>query len=257
MQRTQADSEAYSYRLNIFGFPKARGLDRTLNLAYLDQRLGLEWVRSNIANFGGDPSKITLWGQSAGAGAVDYYNFAYPDDPIVKGIILDSSSIFSYGGPPATDIGNSFTTAASHLGCGNLSASDELACMRSVNSSTIESFLKSYQDGGIMPSISFGAIADNVTVFADYIERYLNGNFSRVVNTEPPPDIFGEKDQLIQKQPAIVGTNNNEGSSLTTWTNNGTSYNETAANANTVQRACACQETLQYASLVDILLSTR
>jgi len=55
-----------NYRVNIFGFPNARGLNST-NFALQDQRVAVEWVHENIAAFGGDPSKITLWGQSAGA----------------------------------------------------------------------------------------------------------------------------------------------------------------------------------------------
>lgn len=168
-----------SYRLNVFGYPKANGMGQILNLGLLDQRLGLEWVRSNIANFGGDPSKITLWGQSAGASSVDFLNFAYPEDPIAKGIILDSSS--SLSNAISTSPGNSFTVLAGHFECGNLSAADEFACMKKVDFTAIESFLKSYQDAGTTPTITFGPIADNVTAFANYTERFFAGNFSKVV----------------------------------------------------------------------------
>lgn len=170
-----------SYRLNVFGNPKARGMDRPLNLGLLDQRMGLEWVQTNIANFGGDPSKITIWGQSAGASSVDYLNFAYPDNPIVHGIIMDSSSSLSNSGS-ATSIGDSFTNLAGHFGCGNLSATNEFNCMKKIDQLRIEAFLKKYEDAGTEPSFSFGPMADNVTVFANYTERFISGNFSKVVS---------------------------------------------------------------------------
>ena len=53
-----------SYRINIFGFPGLPGMDQ--NLGLLDQRLAIEWVSKNIAAFGGDPTRITIFGQSAG-----------------------------------------------------------------------------------------------------------------------------------------------------------------------------------------------
>lgn len=50
---------AMQYRVNIFGFPNAAGLDDDKqNLGLLDQRLAVEWVRDNIAAFGGDVSRI-------------------------------------------------------------------------------------------------------------------------------------------------------------------------------------------------------
>lgn len=176
---------AHSYRLNVFGNPRSKGLDRAVNLGLLDQRLALEWVRSNIANFGGDASKITLWGQSAGAASTDYYNFAYPSDPIISGIIMDSSSSLS-STAPTSNLGDSFTILASNLGCGNLSATDELVCMKKVDFQVIETFLKSYQDAGTTPTITFTPIADNLTVFSNYTERYRRGNFSKVVCAAPP-----------------------------------------------------------------------
>ncbi|KAK0125034.1 hypothetical protein ONS96_008900 [Cadophora gregata f. sp. sojae] len=211
-------------RLNIFGNPHAAGIKPTLNLGLLDQRLATEWVRSNIANFGGDTSRVTMCGQSAGASSTDYYNFAYPEDPIISGIILDSSSAIS-NAPSSDPTGFNFTFLAGQFGCGNLTADAELTCINDVSFVDIEAFLKSYQDNGALPSVSFTPVVDNVTRFSNYTARALAGNFS--------------------KFPAIHGTNNNEGSSLTDWVNNGTTYNETAANANTVQRICWAQQTTE------------
>lgn len=57
-----------SYRLGFDGFGWIE--DAPLNRGVLDWILALEWVRDNIAAFGGDPSRVTIAGQSAGGGAV-------------------------------------------------------------------------------------------------------------------------------------------------------------------------------------------
>ena len=57
-----------SYRLGFEGFGWIA--DAPLNRGVLDWILALEWVRDNIAAFGGDPARVTIAGQSAGAGAV-------------------------------------------------------------------------------------------------------------------------------------------------------------------------------------------
>ncbi|KAJ6572327.1 hypothetical protein B0H19DRAFT_1348498 [Mycena capillaripes] len=59
------------YRLGLFGFlsgaeVKASG---ALNAGLLDQDFAFRWVKKHISKFGGDPSKVTIWGLSAGAGS--------------------------------------------------------------------------------------------------------------------------------------------------------------------------------------------
>jgi para-nitrobenzyl esterase len=55
-----------SYRLGALGYLHPEGLGDD-NLGLLDQLTALQWVRANIAGFGGDPKRVTIFGQSAGA----------------------------------------------------------------------------------------------------------------------------------------------------------------------------------------------
>jgi len=71
-----------NYRLNAFGFlahPEltAEDPDYPTNFGHLDQRAGIQWVKDNIAAFGGDPENITIFGQSAGGGST-YVQVASP-----------------------------------------------------------------------------------------------------------------------------------------------------------------------------------
>ena len=92
---------AVNYRLNGFGFLGGKEIlaDGASNLGLLDQRLGLQWVADNIAAFGGDPSKVTIWGESAGSISVFDQMALYGGDntyngkPLFRGGIMDSGSI--------------------------------------------------------------------------------------------------------------------------------------------------------------------
>lgn len=72
-------SVVIQYRLEAFGFLASPDIhdDGSLNAALLDQHFALEWTQCNIHKFGGDPRRVTLMGQSAGAGSVMMQAMAY------------------------------------------------------------------------------------------------------------------------------------------------------------------------------------
>ncbi|KAK2778920.1 chlorogenic acid esterase precursor [Colletotrichum kahawae] len=181
----------FNYRMKLFGFPNSAALTEQ-NLGLLDQRFAIEWVRDNIAQFGGDPAKMTLWGHSAGSIAVDYYSFAYPQDPIVRGLVMDSGTAHLDQLMSHDDIQSNFTFVAQQLGCGNQTTAEaELACMRKIPAEKLENFVATYKDSGVTPSIGFSPVIDNKIVFANYTEKAALGEFSDL--------------------PAIIGFNHDEG----------------------------------------------
>ncbi|KAK5165388.1 uncharacterized protein LTR77_008917 [Saxophila tyrrhenica] len=206
VQRTQAHIVVtINYRLNIFGFPNAAGLDDQ-NLGILDQRMALEWVRDNIEAFGGDPSRITLWGQSAGAASVDINNFAFYDDPIVTGFFPQSGTAFLLSSDD--EMNSNFTFVASHVGCHYPNdAAKELSCMRKVPWEDIEAFVGGYADNGTEPALNFNPVPDEKIVFSDYPQRY--------------------RENKVSQRPAIFSNTEEEGNSLVPFKRSG--INETAA----------------------------
>ncbi|MEC5324811.1 carboxylesterase/lipase family protein [Aurantimonas sp. A3-2-R12] len=87
-----------NYRLGFFGFNAFAeifpGDDRfAANAGLLDQRLALEWVRDNIAAFGGDPDRVTIAGESAGAASVAFHLVAHRSQPLYAQAILQSGTL--------------------------------------------------------------------------------------------------------------------------------------------------------------------
>ncbi|GAA5863315.1 hypothetical protein JCM1840_007480 [Sporobolomyces johnsonii] len=129
-----------NYRLNSFGFlPGAEvAADPTasVNAGLMDQRLALEWIQQNIAAFGGDATKVTLSGESAGAISSSLQMLAYGGDitsnstgnPLFRAVICESGSPLPVG--PASYGQSSFDAVAEATDCDT--ASDKIACLRAV-----------------------------------------------------------------------------------------------------------------------------
>ena len=79
----------FNYRLGVFGFlatpelSQESGHNASGNYGLLDQIAALQWVRKNIAAFGGDPDRVTIAGQSAGSGSV----LQLVNSPLTKGLL--------------------------------------------------------------------------------------------------------------------------------------------------------------------------
>jgi para-nitrobenzyl esterase len=95
------------YRLGIFGFASLPALTAESpqhasgNYGIMDQIAALQWVKANIANFGGDPDNVTIFGQSAGAQDVGLLMLS----PLARGLFhkaTEESGTAGFGVPPRT-----------------------------------------------------------------------------------------------------------------------------------------------------------
>lgn len=81
-----------SYRLGLFGF---LGGDekRPPNLGLLDMIEALKWIKTNIADFGGDPENVTLLGQSSGGDAIAHLMISEGVDGLFRRVIIQSAPL--------------------------------------------------------------------------------------------------------------------------------------------------------------------
>ncbi|ELR03175.1 hypothetical protein VC83_04821 [Pseudogymnoascus destructans] len=96
---------AVNYRVAGFGFLGGKEIlaDGASNLGLLDQRMGLEWVAENIESFGGDPEKVTIWGESSGSISVFNQMLLFNGNATFKGKHLFQGAIMNSGSIMSTD----------------------------------------------------------------------------------------------------------------------------------------------------------
>ncbi|GMT36013.1 hypothetical protein PFISCL1PPCAC_27310, partial [Pristionchus fissidentatus] len=95
------------YRLSMLGFFTTMTDDFPANLGMLDQVEALRWVKDQISHFGGDPYRITLFGQSAGGASVSAHTYSPISQDLFQQAIMES--------------GVALTTFEGSLGYDNLS----------------------------------------------------------------------------------------------------------------------------------------
>ncbi|MDX2275328.1 MAG: carboxylesterase family protein [Hyphomonadaceae bacterium] len=102
-----------NHRLNVFGFLHLAGLDERFadagNAGMLDLIRALEWLRENIATFGGDPGNVTLFGESGGGAKIStLMGMPAAAGLFHKAIVQSGSALRAMSGDAATEAARQF-----------------------------------------------------------------------------------------------------------------------------------------------------
>ncbi|MFO1417970.1 MAG: carboxylesterase family protein [Methylotetracoccus sp.] len=196
----QAVIVTINYRLGALGFlTGGTGPNQiTPNLGLADQRLAIQWVHDNASAFGGDPSRITLFGESAGAMSIGIHLTAPAVQGLFNSAIMESNP---YGLPYKTaDQANAVRTLFNNSdavtgGCTSPAAPPgSLACLKSLTWQQI-------------------VAAQGQITFASQLPA-MQGQFSALLTWNPQVDgnlVPVQPNEAVIKKPVIAGTNLNEG----------------------------------------------
>eukprot|EP01117_Protostelium_nocturnum_P014616 TRINITY_DN5580_c0_g1_i2.p1 TRINITY_DN5580_c0_g1~~TRINITY_DN5580_c0_g1_i2.p1 ORF type:complete len:479 (+),score=149.75 TRINITY_DN5580_c0_g1_i2:197-1633(+) len=192
---------AMNYRISGFGFLASNETAErgALNLGIKDQRLALKWVNRYISYFGGDPNKVTIYGESAGAISVAYHLTAYgatKETNLFRAAILESGSHGTVRVPPASYWQPVYDKLVKDTGCST--SEDTFKCLQEVSYNTIAPLI--FNAGA--PSNAIGHFNFGPTLDYDLIpdapyRSVQNGKFIKV--------------------PLIIGDNLDEGTGFTTY----------------------------------------
>ncbi|KAF7375411.1 Carboxylic ester hydrolase [Mycena sanguinolenta] len=188
------------YRLGVFGFLAGSAVknDGALNaglrkfllifLGYIprlmsiqvDQDFALRWVQTHISKFGGDPSKVTIWGQSAGAGSVLQHviaNGGKTEPQLFRGAITSSTflpSQYNYDDKVPEWI---FNQVVAQTNCS--SAVDAMTCLRAVDQSILQTANAAINNAGFYGTFTTVPVVDGEFIVQrptlSLIEGKVNG----------------------------------------------------------------------------------
>ncbi|KAE8383446.1 Carboxylesterase [Aspergillus bertholletiae] len=181
----------FNYRTNVFGFPGSPDLPTSeWNLGLLDQRLALDWVQRNIAAFGGDPSRVTIVGESAGSMSVDALVTSPPDPVPFHAAILESGTITIL----ATTAGSDWKALVNATNC---QSNKELECVRALPAKRLKEIIERKR-------LTFSPIPDGITWPKNPHQDRLNST----------ADL-----SKIARVPLLIGSNADEGQTFVTGQN--------------------------------------
>ncbi len=184
-EQTGAIVVAANYRLGPLGFlghPALTDEDASYpssgNYGFLDQQAALAWVREYIADFGGDPDNVTIFGQSAGGHSVSLHLVSPGSAGRFHHAIMQSGTATSRW-PRRQDAESLGTSFAGRVGCTD--PSQVLACIRGKSArDVLLAFPTRQQEYAETGRAVWGPKVDGVDIPDQPRVLYENGDFNRV-----------------------------------------------------------------------------
>ena len=205
-----------NYRLGALGFLAAPELGLAGNLGILDQRMALGWVARNIAAFGGDPTKVTIFGESAGAMSVGLHLFSIPQGGnLFRAAIMESNPL----GVPYPSLLSQVEArwqafrkalcAASGLpdGC-----SFDLAGLQALPLDVIESADGVYSSlAGILDRVLVPNAIANILPWTPIIDGQILTSGPTLIQSQPYQGFTSGPNGTAPARPYMIGVNRDEG----------------------------------------------
>ncbi|THV05588.1 alpha/beta-hydrolase [Dendrothele bispora CBS 962.96] len=166
------------YRLGLFGFLAGQEVkdNGALNAGLLDQDFALRWVQAHISKFGGDPTRVAIWGESAGAGSVLQQVVAHDgqtDPPLFRAAMTSSTflpSQYQFNDPIPEAL---FSQVVAQTNCS--SSSDSLACLRAVDVNTLQNANVAINRAGFFGTFVTVPVVDGTFITQRVIESLQQG----------------------------------------------------------------------------------
>ena len=184
---------SFNYRLGVFGFLADRGLDAESpqhvsgNYGLRDMIAALQWVRANIARFGGDPSRVTIFGESAGGHAVGILSVS----PAARGLF--QRAISESGGAPLAPAELEGAGYSAEAPFSSLTSAEEMdqRFLAGLGARDIAAARALPAQALVKAPSGIGPVSDGHILPGDAYQRFLAGHFNDT--------------------PILLGTNANEG----------------------------------------------
>ncbi|KAG1740867.1 Alpha/Beta hydrolase protein [Suillus paluster] len=185
------------YRLGLFGFLPGESVKEggALNAGLLDQNYAFQWVQAYISSFGGDPTNVTIWGESAGAGSVLQHLVAHGGNtqpPLFRGAMTSSTALPSQYNYDDRIPEMLYSQVIDGTNCS--SSSDTLSCLRAADVNTLETLNYNINLNSFLGTVPFAPVVDGTFI----VERptvtiskgHLNGNYLLAVTNSHEGNLF-------------------------------------------------------------------
>ena len=177
-----------NYRLGAFGFLASDALrsrdvegGSTGNYGLQDQRMAFAWARANAAGFGGDGGRITIFGESAGGGAVSVHLVAEKSWPTFDRGISQSGGFQSWSTKSWPDAVSNYEFTLGAVGCAGAAERGDAAAIQCLLAVPAQALLDATQYDGEMPfsdtltQCEFAPTVDGVELKASAAELLAKG----------------------------------------------------------------------------------